>query len=410
MQSQGRSFAKRPAVALFAFFSLAGTTVFLGCASPGAPRPPSLHLPQPVRDLVATRSGDDVQLRFTVPSETTDGLPLRETFLHGALCLQASPGSSCAPIASPGDSTPLRIQHGASRAAKVTWKEPLSPELRVGPARPIAYRLKLTDEAGRSAGFSDPAYVAAGDAPPPVTSFTGQGTRPGILLQWTPAPGKGEVLLERTQLDPPPHAPETAPKHDTVAHSRSLSLAAPRSRSTAESTGDVWLQADPGNVGASQTLDGTVVEGVRYRYLAVRRTVAHVGGRTLELRSAPSSPVELTWRDIYPPARPEGLTAVGFESGSGTGTQTTAAYAVDLIWQPVNDPRVTGYLVSRVPLTPEGAAAGATEPLTPQPVTTPAFHDTSALPNSTYRYLVTTVDARGNTSEPATAVVQAAGH
>src|SRR5438874_3696192 len=43
-----------------------------GCGTPGAPQPPSLHLPEPVRDLRASRKGDKVTLTWTQPSETTD--------------------------------------------------------------------------------------------------------------------------------------------------------------------------------------------------------------------------------------------------------------------------------------------------------------------------------------------------
>src|SRR5207248_582319 len=43
-----------------------------GCGTVGAPQPPSLHLPEPVRDLRASRKGDKVTLAWTQPTETTD--------------------------------------------------------------------------------------------------------------------------------------------------------------------------------------------------------------------------------------------------------------------------------------------------------------------------------------------------
>src|SRR5882724_10389124 len=53
--------------------------VFLvGCGQPGAPMPPSLHLPVPVRDLKATRVGENVTLAWTVPYETTDREVIRK--------------------------------------------------------------------------------------------------------------------------------------------------------------------------------------------------------------------------------------------------------------------------------------------------------------------------------------------
>src|SRR3954468_7761901 len=44
-----------------------------GCGTPGAPQPPSLHLPKTVEDLKARRIGDKVYLSWTAPAETTDG-------------------------------------------------------------------------------------------------------------------------------------------------------------------------------------------------------------------------------------------------------------------------------------------------------------------------------------------------
>src|SRR5581483_5532812 len=47
------------------------------CGTPGAPQPPSLNLAKPVSDLKAVRSGDEVELTWTVPNETTDGAKFR---------------------------------------------------------------------------------------------------------------------------------------------------------------------------------------------------------------------------------------------------------------------------------------------------------------------------------------------
>ena len=59
----------RQVLGLFCFAFI----VLIGCGTPGAPQPPSLHLPKPVDDLQAIRKGDTIYLRWTVPTETTDG-------------------------------------------------------------------------------------------------------------------------------------------------------------------------------------------------------------------------------------------------------------------------------------------------------------------------------------------------
>lgn len=388
--------------ALFSLMCLLG--VAGGCASPGAPKPPSLGLPEPVRDLTATRVGDLVELRFSVPSRTTDGLLLRSGPLQGVVCRQVTATAPCQAIA-PAQEPLLQIPGPGSSPALATWTDRLTAQLATGPARILGYRLELRNAAGHSAGYSDPAFTGAGAAPPEVQAFTAQGTRKGVLLTWTPVPGGGEILLQRKQLDLAPAEGKsgTGKGGGTVAKASSRFGLAP-ARPRAE-PGVTWLQAQPGNPSAAQTMDGTVVEGVRYRYMAVRRTTAQVGGRTVELRSAPSNAAEIAWHDVYPPAMPQGLTAAGFRATSAGQDTTATTYAVDLIWQPVEDPRVTGYLVSRTAMSAAGKPQGAPERLTAEPVTTPAFHDATAHPGQNYRYQVTTVDARGNTSTAATADV-----
>lgn len=292
---------------------------------------------------------------------------------------------------------PLRNTAGKGTPSVVLWTDHLPPELSSGAARPMLYRLKLGNEQGRSAGYSNPVYAAAGASPPPVAAFHAQGTRLGVLLAWTPVPGAGEVLLERQQVDPPPAANPARPGKGNPIEQR---LRPQRSSTKTARAGDVWLQAEPGNTAAAYTLDGAVTEHYGYRYTAVRRVQAELGGRLLELRSAPSAPAEITWNDIYPPPSPQRLTAVGFAVPPGPKAQGPS-FAVDLIWEPVRDLRVTGYLVRRTTLTAAGTDQGATMLLTPQPVPSPSFHDATAVPDQAYRYQVTAVDAKGNRSAPA---------
>ncbi len=398
MRLQGCRFGVRP-TSLFAVPVLPSLVLVLtlGCASPGAPRAPSLQLPQLVGDLAATRSGDDVEIRFTIPSRTTDGLPLRSGPLFATLCRRVAAGGVCQPVKS---HVPLSAASQRSGPDTVLWTDRLPGDLLTGAAHAIAYQLQVSNDAGKSAGYSSPAYVAGGAAPPRVEILQAQGIRSGVLLRWSPEPGAGEVLLQREQLDPSPASVGMASTPPAQAPSRK---ARPQAGTA---SGAVWLGAEPGKTDSAQIIDATMTEGVRYRYIAVRRTVAQVGARTLELRSAPSNPAEIAWHDIYPPPSPQGLTAVGFGQ-IAAATTGAGPYAVDLIWQPVIDPRVTGYKISRVALSSAGETQGAAELLNKEPVTSPSFHDATALPAQSYRYTVTAVDGRGNTSAPAETTVQA---
>ncbi len=182
-------------------------------------------------------------------------------------------------------------------------------------------------------------------------------------------------------------------------------------RRTPETNGEVWLQAAPGDASASATLDGSVTEGVPYTYVAIRRETVKLGNRTVELRSTPSAAVTVVWRDVYPPPVPTGLTALGYQipaANSPGSNQPVAApsYAVDLVWQPVNDPRLAGYIVYRQPLNGAGEPAGERTRLTAQPIVTPGFHDATAAAGTAYRYGVSAIDAKGNESRAAETVVQ----
>ncbi len=385
-----------------------------GCASPGSPRPPSLHLPEPVRDLSALRSGDEVQLRFSVPRRTTDGQSIAEAVLHGTLCRQDTATSACKPVSLPEPVRTLHVPASAAQNASTMWVDHLPPELCNGAARPIAYRITLSNAVGRSAGMSDPVYTAAGAAPPPVLHLKAIGSRSGVLLQWAPAAGKDDVLLKRTQLDPPPEPARTAPAAPAKAEQHTKTHMEPGRAKTSSpaAPGTVILQTSAqGGAGSTQTIDNTVDEGVRYAYEAVRQTTAQVGGRTLVLQSAASDPVEIAWRDVYPPPAPQQLTALGYvttaaaAAGTNLSGPQTPGYAVDLIWQPVDDPRVIGYLVTRQALEATGELEGTAQPLNVTPVKTPGFHDSTAEPGKSYRYRVVAVDAKGNRSTPAMAQV-----
>ena len=164
-----------------------------GCASPGPPRPPSLFVPRTVTDLAATRTGDVVALRFTVPSLSTDGQPLRAVPLIGGLCRQDALRAPCRPVDVPQLAKPLPVP-GPGTTPTVLWTDPLPAPLRSGNPRPIAYRVELKTPTGASAGYSDPVYSAAGTAPPPVSELRAEGTRVATI------DGQGKVTLKAVTL------------------------------------------------------------------------------------------------------------------------------------------------------------------------------------------------------------------
>jgi hypothetical protein len=361
------------------------SVLLIGCASPGPPQPPSLRLPQPARDLTAQRLGGAVELSFTVPWQSTDKLPLHNTSLRGVVCREAD-RQGCVAVAG---LTPS-LQGPPGEHNRVTWQDVLPSPLSRGAPRLLSYRVEFFNDTGRSAGRSEPAYAVAGSAPANVTGLHAEGSRLGVVLSWTPAPAAdGEVLLERQDLRPRSTAPDK--------------LAATTARKPGRSVDAniLWLQA---NGSAGRTLDTTAEPGITYRYTAVRQRMAQLDGHTLTYRSGDSAPVAITLQQIYPPQAPSGLTATGFASA------VSGSFAVDLIWQPIDDDGLlaglAGYNVYREPLDAEGHSTGNNDRLNSTPVLLPSFHDATTQSGRRYRYGVTAVDKRGNESAAAVFVLE----
>jgi hypothetical protein len=361
------------------YLALSAALILTGCASPGPPHAPSLKLPQPVRDLTATRIGNTVELHFTAPSNSTDKLPLRGPTLSGQLCRQL-PHQPCLPVSS-RTSVPLTNSNDTHNL--VAWTDTLPPALTEGPPQLLTYRVEFFSPANRSAGPSNQAFTASGQAPAPVENFQAEGSRLGIILQWTPSPG--EVVLRREDLTP-----------------IKPGLSEPKTPKTKAAPSTAWLQTNDSNGSQARTLDTAALPDTPYQYIAQRRTTLQLANHSIELRSDLSIPVNFTLLKIYPPPSPIGLTAAGYFSG------TPPVFAVDLVWQPVNEAGLiaplAGYTVYRETLVAATQSPTSRIQLNTSPVLQPAFHDATANPSAAYRYSVTAIDAKGNQS-PATAVV-----
>src|SRR5258708_18315960 len=66
----------RPALPFFTLLCL--SLLLAGCGSVGEPLYPALNIPTPVTDLSAVERGDKLDINFTIPPKTTEGLLLKE--------------------------------------------------------------------------------------------------------------------------------------------------------------------------------------------------------------------------------------------------------------------------------------------------------------------------------------------
>lgn len=330
---------------------------------PAAPQPPSLKLPEPVSNLSARRTGDEVAFTWTMPKSDTSHVTLKGD-VTTRLCRRETAAAPCATVAT------LQLAPGANG----TFKETLPAALAAGTPRPLSYFVELINKRGRSAGLSNAATVAAGQAPAPISGLSAEVRKDGVVLRWMagpPEPYPTEVRLERTLLTPPAGKSSQSP------------LAPPPGPATQE------LVVEPSAV-RERAIDKDVELGNVYSYRAQRVAQITANGKTLELAGPLSPPVRVNAADIFPPSVPAGLAAVATPAQNGAGP------AIDLSWQPDTGTDVAGYAVYR------RAIASASQPPVPwqringaQPVAGPGFHDANVQPGQSYQYAVTAIGQNG---------------
>lgn len=355
--------------------AMAAAIALTGCGTPGAPLPPSLKLPDPVTDLSASRTGDQVALTWTMPKKNTDKLLIKGN-IAVRICRKDGSGA-CTPV--PGDLAIAPAAHGA-------FTETLPPTLAAATPRPLTYFVELRNSKGRSAGLSNGAAVLAGEAPSPVIGLSAQLRKDGVVLRWT-AESTTEpstvIRLHRKLLTPqgkggsagkpPAHPGVLAPEPEPVEQSLLVDDAAHPGRSP------------------DRVLDKTIRFGEVYEYRAQRVARIEVAGQTLELPGPISDAIRVEAIDVFPPATPSGLAAVA------TAADSTAGPSIDLSWLPDTEPDLAGYAVYRR----EGASDW--QRISPQqPVIGPAFHDPQVQAGHTYRYAVTAIDQLGHESPRST--------
>jgi hypothetical protein len=350
-----------------------GLSLLVGCASPGPPLPPTLNLPQVVETskLTAVRVGDEVHLHWTTPTKTTDKLLIAGA-VTAVICRDAAGAKACSPVVR------VQVAPGASDAVDV-----LPANLTAGPAGLLAYRVELQNAKGRSAGPSAVVYAASGAAPKVVEELRGRGAKDGAVLEWRPQPEAAEAIeLDRTWLDPPA-ATDAAKKSDPLASGKDPVEARLRTAVAVDAGG---------------TIDATAAIGRTYRYTVQRVRSVTLGGRTLEMRSAPSVAVTVAVKDVFPPGVPTGLVAVPAFAGQGDARRP----AIDLSWEADVERRVAGYRVYR------RDSGGAWVRVGPELVTVAAYRDATVTAGQSYAYRVTAVSDAENESAPSGEVTETA--
>ncbi len=353
----------------WAVAALASLVLPAGCGLAANPQPPTLWLPNPVKDLKAERTGNRVRLHWTMPGDTTDKVTLKGP-QHAHICwnmvglavrAQTSPAAKADPCHGAGDAN-----YAPRKPADFTTDLP--SDLLTGSPRAIRYFVELENHAGKSAGPSNSALVATGTAPPAVTGLRLETRADGVLLHWDPrAPEANLVLRIHRTLVAQAGAPKANPSSG-VPPSQQQTLEVNLDRSD-----------------AGEALDRDAALNRVWRYTAERVLGVQADKHVLEIAGMPSEAVTIDAKNVFPPPVPVGLAAVPDEQ----------ARAIDLSWTPDTDPRLAGYVIYRRDLTadtPQGRISGKS------PVVPPAFEDRNVQPGHRYAYSVSAVDQDGNES------------
>ena len=377
-----------------ALSSLALLFAAVGCGMSGAPQPPSLRLPETVNDLTAVRAGDTVLLNWTMPKKTTDHLTLTSQ-IRGPISVRV-----CAKL--PGsDVCQTEGESSFAPDAEASYAATLPDVEAHGRPHPLMYYVELRNRSGQSAGLSNSAVIAAGQAPAAVEGFSADVRADGVTLHWK-ADGvdkSSAVRLHRMLVSvPAPMAKklEAKPTAGTPAENpiRTFGAAGTSSEPVLR---DLLVSPSDAPGSLSGALDKTAHFGEVYEYTAQRVQELKLDGKSLELDGAISKPIRVDVVDTFPPAVPQGLVAVAAPADNSSGTGAT----IDLSWQPDTEGDLAGYIVYR---TTDGESAdGQSESWSrisgPQPLTGPAFRDTQVKPGQGYRYTVTAIDQGGHESK-----------
>jgi hypothetical protein len=396
------------------------------CGKKGPPLAPLNMAPEAPGSVVARRLGDTVYIRMKVPAKSSAGTGAYSIDHLDVYAVTLAPGSPA-----PSASDLLKPEHVIAKIAvappldsdapepdtpekrprpgdTVTFVEALTPAAlvpKVITAPPKIVKAPKTQKAPKNAPVAPAASPAA--APPPARTLVL--TRLYVIQGvWSRHAGLPSARVAVPLLAAPgaARAGDTPPTWNETSVTLTWEPPASTSDEAPGVSYNVYAVPAAGStpVGVPQTapvpLNATPLDATTFSHEGaapgkeqcfVVRSVATVANTAIE--SDPSAPMCLTPRDIFPPAAPKNLQAVG-----STGV-------INLIWNANTEADLAGYVVLR------GEAPGDTlQPLTPESIKEARYQDRAIKPGVTYVYAVVAVDRATppNTSAPSNRVQETA--
>ena len=265
--------------------SVFGFSIVVGCGSIGEPLYPALNVPLRVTDLVALERGDKLEIHFTMPLRTTEGLVVKQI---GSVEVRVGAN----------DQPSFEINRWSASAKRVDAGELVLPGqsqgiemgIRDSIGKDLIVAVRVANAKGRDSEWSN--LVTVTIEPPLVTpsDFKAEDQPRGVSLTWS-APGIGDFRLYKK-----------GPEQNAAVLLATV-------------TSPTYLDTE---VEFDKTYD-YYVEAFRGK-----TTVSVIAG-----------PAEVTPKDIFAPSVPAGLTA------------SNGIAAIELAWERNTEPRFKEYRILR---------------------------------------------------------------
>lgn len=377
------------------------------CGKKGPPLAPLNMAPEAPGAVVARRLGDTVYIEMKVPAKGVAGsgpFSIDRLEVHA---VTLAPGAVVPPNRDLLKPEQVIAKIPIAPPVDPEAPEPETPEKRPRPGDTVTFVEALTpaalvpqvitkppqpEKAPKTPKTPPPAAAAPASAVPPPPAGPQVLTRlyvvQGVSAKGRPGPASARVEIPLLAAPGPARPGATPPTWD--ATSVTVTWQPPASASD-EVPGVLYnVYAAPAAGSAAAAIPITAPAPLNPKPLEVTtfvhegaapgteqcfvvRSVATIG--TAMVESDPSSPICVTPTDVFPPAAPKNLQAVG------------SAGVINLIWDANAEADLAGYLVLR------GEAPGDTlQALTPAPLKETRYQDRTAKPGVTYVYAIVAVD------------------
>ena len=400
MEIRKGDFAPCPAAHSYAprlpiFYFLFSIFILYGCAAPGEPLERKPPTPDPVTDLNASQSGNNVILTFTLPRDSVERREIQKPIsVNVYRNFEPVPPANSSAAVAPANPTllltiPPAMVDRYMVQGRVRFVDSLRAEDFSAAGSEAVYLVRTFVSPKKLSSSSNVAALTVYPPTNPIADLKTAYSRSGVTLSWTPpektligaAPNIAFYRVFRAEMESGPNA---GANPAATGNMEASNPKVPFAR--------IAEAASPPYTDTQTELGKTYVYSVR--------SVAQYPG--VQIESLNSNLATITPKDVFPPPAPQDLVAAFVPAAGGT-----AAY-LDLSWSISAATDIAGYNVYR-----SEEASGPGTRVNSELLLTPAFRDMNAVPGRTYFYTVTAIDRSGNespASPPAAGSIPAPDH